>query len=480
MKGMLVSLVLMFGCAEKVYDGPPGSRPPSDQAGYREGREGAIDAARIAAEVACERLWGDCSSLCNSDFVYCGNSEQSCVENYALSAVEDLLYPVYSKDLAERCAEQLGRRSCLDLNPNSAECNAAIVEGCLGDNDDYGRPYSWLAAHQLDSLPVTLRPHLCEDTPEWFVFQLEAGETVSVTVVGGTGTAWLSLNAPVGGVDAQDVQEVGHSIHIDPASTNQDTESFMAAPTAGFYYLEIDLNEGPIADMEISIGTDRRQGPTATDVALETESIVYRALCERLHGDCSIACADSDFYCGASVDQCTDAYSRSAVEFIFDGDPRPLDRGKAAACAAELSQKACNDLGSPSSACGELLVTHCATDPNAFARPWSGRMAESLALPVVVDLDLCDDVRQFYTFDLNAGDRLVMRTQVDPLDSAYGYLFPPTATEEDLANSDNYLFWSFYLDSQEIITDPVPMSGRYFYTVEYNANGPIRLMLRKL
>ena len=108
-------------------------------------------------------------------------------------------------------------------------------------------------------------------------------------------------------------------------------------------------------------------------------------------------------------------------------------------------------------------------------------MAEDVALPIAIDLDLCDDVRQFYRIDLNAGDQLVMRTQVDPvLDSAYGKLYPPNATDEDLLESNNYLFWSFYLDSNEIITDPVPFTGTYYYEVEYNATGPIRLMLRRL
>jgi hypothetical protein len=469
-----------IGCAEKIYEDPPnGMRLPSDQAGYREGREEAIDAARIAAEVACDRLWSDCSSLCDEIFVYCGNSEEQCVEDYARDAVEDLQFPVYSVELAEQCADQLGRRSCLDLDPNSAQCEAAVLEGCPDDSDGYGRNYSWLGAHELTELPTTLSPHLCQGTREWFVFHLEAGEAVTMTLIGGTGSGWADLYAPVGDADRRDVANVGHSIHFDPTSDFQETEMFEPAPTAGIYYLQIYLNDVPRADVELAIGTDRRAPPTVEEVAFEAEKVVYRALCERLHGDCASACSEVDFYCGGSVEECTEAYAASAVEHIFDRESRILDRNLASSCAADLAQRSCGDLKSAS--CGDLLVSHCETDPLAYGRPWSGRMAKSVSLPATVDLDLCEDVRQFYRIDLSAGDQLVMRTLDDPvLGTVYGRLYPPNATDEDLFGENNALFYSYYLDSSEEITDPVPFTGTYYYQVEYHASGPIRLMLRRL
>ena len=66
----LLPLLLLMACDERVYDGnDDGMRLPGDQAGYREGREGAIEAAKIAAKAGCERLWSDCPAIPLDDTV---------------------------------------------------------------------------------------------------------------------------------------------------------------------------------------------------------------------------------------------------------------------------------------------------------------------------------------------------------------------------------------------------------------------------
>ncbi len=270
----------------------------------------------------------------------------------------------------------------------------------------------------------------------------------------------------------------GTRFYLDPASTNQATEVFEAAPVAGIYYLKIDLNRAITADMELAVGTDRRPPPSAQEIGISTEEVVYAALCQRLHGDCSAACSRPDFYCGGSVDECQQVYARSAVESLFDRRPYTLDRAKAEACAAEIGGRACGDLGSSSGSCADLVVNECAADPQSFARPWAGRMASQVALPAALDLSLCDGVGQFFRIDLAEGQRLVMRTDRDlPTGSAYARLYPPSASDEDLLDEDNYYFYAFYLSSSETVSDPVPSGGTFYLETEYSADGPVHLEL---
>lgn len=479
-------LLLLSACQEVVYDGPtlkrdckegPCGIPPDGRGGYQDGRDDALAAVRVAAEAACDRLWGDCASLCDSDWVYCGGSREQCVEDYARSAVEDLAYPVYSEELANACAEQLAIRSCIDLDPNSPECNSAVLEGCPNDEDGYGRPYSWLAAYDIPELPTTISPHLCEAAEEWFAVHLEAGEALAVTLAGGHGSAWLGLYAPVGAVGgAQDVENMGHSVHVDTDDTRQEIELFEAAPVAGTYYLQIDLNRVTQGDLEIAIGTDRRLPPGPEEFAVEALGQVYDALCSRLHSDCGSLCGEVDFYCGGSQAECAAAYTRSAVEVLFDRGAHTLDDAAVAACAADLSSRTCGDLGN--AACEGLLTPQCAADPMAFGRPYAGRMAAPVTLPASLDLALCEDVRQFFRVDLAEGDQLVMRTAQEPIGSLRAKLYPPGVTDEDLLEEDNY-FDSDYVDATVERSNPVPTTGTYWLSVEYNSSGSLTLMLER-
>src|SRR5688572_27987129 len=97
----------LFGaaaCSDVVYDGdnlPPctgehcADRNPATGS-YVAGREEAEEAASVADEVACERLYSDCKSLCTNPWVFCGSSESQCVTDYVRSVVEDMTFPVSS------------------------------------------------------------------------------------------------------------------------------------------------------------------------------------------------------------------------------------------------------------------------------------------------------------------------------------------------------------------------------------------------
>lgn len=479
MRWLWIALVALIGCKEVVYDGTldPNHLPP-DQAGYQQGRDGAIEAAEIATRAGCARLWSDCNSRCMDDFVYCGGSEDQCVHDYAKNAVEDLIYPVYSTELAEKCAQQLEERSCIDLDPDSPECEAAVLEGCPNDQDGYGAPYSWLSAAPIEMLPATLRPHLCSGADEWFAIHLEAGELAQLGVVGGTGQAWVGLYQPVGVPGRMDVEDVGHDVHVDPASTFQETQSFIAAPVTGTYYLKFSLNQVSVGDLNVVVGTDRRAPPTVEELARDAERIVYSALCARLHNDCASTCASTDVFCGATVDECSNAFAASAVEVLFDHGGRTIDRAKAEACAQDLSQRACSELGAMNAVCGDLLVNQCPADASGFLRPVAGRMARTIALPAALDLQLCDGIPQFFRIDLAQNAKLTMRTDVAPaFGSAYANLFAPAATDEDLAGNSNYLFFSYYLSPDPTTTDALPLSGSYYLRVEYNGTGPLHLSI---
>lgn len=129
---------------------------------------------------ACERLHGDCRDICDNVFVECYSSEAQCARQWTAQYLEDYAYPLVDDELATQCALQIDDQPCTDLEPDTLECEFAIVEGCRGDDDGNGMPYSpFRAAPVAASGPFEVM--LCEGVAEYYRIMLEQGQRLVVS-----------------------------------------------------------------------------------------------------------------------------------------------------------------------------------------------------------------------------------------------------------------------------------------------------------
>jgi hypothetical protein len=94
--------------------------------------------------------------------------------------LEDYDFPLFDPVLASQCAAQIEAAPCTDLRPDTLECEHAVVEGCPGDDDGHGAPYSPFHPAHIDANGA-LSVRLCEDVREYFALELAQGERLSVT-----------------------------------------------------------------------------------------------------------------------------------------------------------------------------------------------------------------------------------------------------------------------------------------------------------
>ncbi len=477
---LLIALCLVpsFACSEIIYDdltqncdeGPCGI-PATGDGSYTQGRDEAFDAAKIVGEVVCGRAHSDCSELCDIPGAICGDSRSQCVENFARAVVEDLAVPMSSDRLAQACAQQIEQRSCTDLSPDSPECDFSIVEGCGNDDDEHGYNYSWLASKTLSELPSPLNVSLCESVSEWFSFRLEANERLKISLLGGTGQAWVTLHAPVGAPGGrQDVDQI-KAHHIDALSANETEFEFDPVPRAGAYYLELDLNRAPYGTLQLSIGSDLSPPQSAQEVNKQNAKIAYDALCQRLHGDCASVCSDPASFCGSDVAACSEAFAQAAIDRVAGSrlnDPKLIDAASARTCADAIAASGTCELGQGVPSCDSILGNaECRTqDPTNFARPTAWQLARSLeSVPVTLDLQLCEEQSQWFAIELNAGQRLSARLAARPTGTVRARLYVPNSSPEDRLEQRN-AFEQRALDDRWDQLDAAPVSGTYFLEFE--------------
>lgn len=129
---------------------------------------------------ACARLHGECAPVCDNPFVECYDDPQTCTQQWKAEYLEDFDFPMADPVRLARCAEQVERSACTDIEPDTVECEFAVVEQCPDDLDAH-RPYSPFWAQRI-AMGDTLRVHLCEDVVEYYVVSLQAGERIAVEV----------------------------------------------------------------------------------------------------------------------------------------------------------------------------------------------------------------------------------------------------------------------------------------------------------
>jgi hypothetical protein len=144
-----------------------GDAPDSAADGPYEGVDGVF--AR-----ACERLHGECASVCDHVFFECYDDVATCTEQWQLDYLSDYAAPIVDDALVERCSAQVDQQACTDLRPDTAECDYSIVESCVGDGDGHGAIYSPFSPGSAKVGDV-IEVELCEWVEEYFAIELEAG-----------------------------------------------------------------------------------------------------------------------------------------------------------------------------------------------------------------------------------------------------------------------------------------------------------------
>ncbi len=163
---------LACGADDDVSSGSAsGAESGEDDAGL--GEPGDLDGAQAPFAEACERLHDECAPVCDNVFVECYDDVATCTEQWTLDYLGDYDEPLIDPVRVAACAAQVDAQSCTDLEPDTVECEFAVVESCIGDSDAHGAVYSPFTpgVAQLD-LPLDV--HLCGGVREYFAITLEA------------------------------------------------------------------------------------------------------------------------------------------------------------------------------------------------------------------------------------------------------------------------------------------------------------------
>ncbi len=479
MPAALTALLLLGACNEAVYDdlrSPPPTTNPGGQScsqacasdeicvdgrcvdqvstlpgSYVSGRDAATRAARSVAQVVCQRLHGDCKETCSDPWVFCGATISACMDEYVKNWTEDIEDPVADAALASMCAQQIRGRSCQDLDPDSAACDNAVIQGCPNDQDGNQTPYSWPSAVELGALPQRISPYLCGGVSEWYAVDLQAGETITVALEQAVPeTVWVNLHKPP--ATAGENTEELTSTTVTSGSPSGETQPII---DAGRYYLEIEqwtvTGEAPL-----SIGTNLRPAPSARDAAKRVTRALYEAVCTRLHGDCAASCSSDYLACGTSVAECADRL----VEAAIDSRPDAVNAGAVAACAAALSTAACTDMASVPS-CMTFVNSYCEDDNHSFARPKNASMAAPIQNGAAIPLRKCDRDEWWYTINLEAGEHIEVDWPMATYLRAEIYGDPDGRTLD--TDSER--------DGTGVVLDPVMTAGTYYLTLRAESQG---------
>lgn len=130
---------------------------------------------------ACARLHGECAPVCDNVFVECYDDVATCTEQWTRDYLGDYDAPLVDPVRVAACAAQVGGQSCTDLEPDTVECEYAVVEGCPDDDDGHGAVYSPFTPGRVE-LGVPLAVRLCPGVEEFFAITLETGATLELVL----------------------------------------------------------------------------------------------------------------------------------------------------------------------------------------------------------------------------------------------------------------------------------------------------------
>lgn len=208
------------------------------------------------------------------------------------------------------------------------------------------------------------------------------------------------------------------------------------------------------------------------DAALDAARGAAAIACRRLYSDCADLCTNPFVFCGSSETQCVEEIARQQTEDI---DPPFTNTALAAICGDQIRTRSCQGLDPNSVACDNAVVAGCANDADAFGNNYAFAGAYALpTLPFVIEAQVCEDVGEWFSLTLGAGDRLVVSlldatgtgstrvelyAQVDPL----ALDFPqPLETKSFSENGDADRFDHTFAG--------VPTAGTYLLMIERNSS----------
>jgi hypothetical protein len=143
------------------------------------GDPGDADGIEAPFAEACARLHGECAPVCDNVFVECYDDVATCTEQWTRDYLADYEAPLVDPVRVAACAAQVDAQSCTDLEPDTVECEYAVVEGCPDDDDGHGAVYSPFTPGRVQ-LGVPLDVRLCPGVEEFFAITLEAGTTLEL------------------------------------------------------------------------------------------------------------------------------------------------------------------------------------------------------------------------------------------------------------------------------------------------------------
>ncbi|MEM6991134.1 MAG: hypothetical protein AAF721_11570 [Myxococcota bacterium] len=188
-----------------------------------------------AVQIGCQRLHGECNDVCSNPFVNCYENAEVCAEQFTADYIKDYTFPVLDADLAARCAAQVIDQPCLDLEPDTLECNYAVHEGCVGDDDGHGTTSSpfrpgRLTLGQADSV------YLCASVEEFYELELRQGQGVSVHASNAESSSLSASLHRLVPVSSDRVQLESIVSYID---INDDDDDLEPVPSDGTYLLSL-------------------------------------------------------------------------------------------------------------------------------------------------------------------------------------------------------------------------------------------------
>lgn len=128
---------------------------------------------------ACTRLHGECSGLCDNLFFECYANVSTCATQWEAEFFDGFDDPRVDDTAMARCAEQVETAACTSIQPDTLECDYAIVDACTGDRDGFGAPYSPLTPAAVP-LGEWVSIDLCADVEEFYAVELLADHVLEV------------------------------------------------------------------------------------------------------------------------------------------------------------------------------------------------------------------------------------------------------------------------------------------------------------
>lgn len=178
-----------------------------------------------------------------------------------------------------------------------------------------------------------------------------------------------------------------------------------------------DPDAGPSAEPDVGPSAEPDAGPERDasfdyvdgDEGLSAIRGVFEEVCERLHSDCRENCDDLWVYCGETIADCVEQYTRRYTEDLLDPVVSP---GLAGMCAEDVAGRSCQDLEPETYACERALLDGCSQEDDAYERNYAPHVAAEIdALPATLTLTGCEEVSSFFEVDLGDLSDLVVERQ---------------------------------------------------------------------